>query len=163
MNNLTLIVQLPSRWSFGLRLWLLALLALSAASGPVQAKMEKIGDLEQGVAVSSDASFLSQAGRELLRTWILLDFKDEQRFEGTASPSNPAAAVGYKSRKDYVQVDCRHNMYSELATQMFPDPEGKGKPVFESTYHRSPMPRFATPASHEGVVLLFLCKGIKPN
>ena len=146
----------PARMAFALALGLLA-----ASVG--QAKMEKIGDLEQGVAVSSDASFLNQAGRDLLRTWILLDFKDEQRFEGAASALSPAAALGYKSRKDYVQVDCRHNMYSELATQMFPDPEGKGKPVFESTYHRSPMPRFATPASHEGVVLLFLCKGIKPN
>ncbi len=141
----------------------LALVVGLLAASVSQAKMEKIGDLEQGVAVSSDASFLSQAGRELLRTWILLDFKDEQRFEGAASPLNPAAALGYKSRKDYVQVDCKHNMYSELATQMFADPEGKGKPVFESTYHRSPMPRFATPASHEGVVLLFLCKGIKSN
>ena len=141
---------------------LLTALALVMA-GAVQARMEKIGDLESGVAVSSDASFLTQPGRELLRTWILLDYRDEQRFDGSGSPLNPTPAARYRSRKDYVQVDCRHNTYTELATQMFPETEGKGTVVFESTYTRSPMPRVATPSSHEGVVLLFLCKGERPT
>jgi hypothetical protein len=142
---------------------LATLALLSVLANPAQARMEKIGDLESGVAVSSDASFLTQPGRELLRTWILLDYKDEQRFDGSGSPLNPTPPTRYRSRKDYVQVDCRHNTYTELATQMFPDTEGKGAVVFESTYTRSPMPRFATPSSHEGVVLLFLCKGERPT
>jgi hypothetical protein len=98
-----------------------------------------------------------------LRTWILLDFKDSQSFAPGSSSLAPTAAIAYRSRKDYVQVDCQRNMYAELATQMFSETEGKGQTLFESTYHRSPMPRFATPSSHEGVVLQFLCKGVKPN
>ena len=41
--------------------------------------------------------------------------------------------------------------------------EGKGNPVFESPFQRSGLPRFATPSSHEGAVLAFLCRGVRPN
>ena len=120
-----------------------------------------LADLD-AVSVSTDADFQVNEGKAL-RTWILLDFKDSQSFAPGSSSLAPTAAIAYRSRKDYVQVDCQRNMYAELATQMFSETEGKGQTLFESTYHRSPMPRFATPSSHEGVVLQFLCKGVKPN
>jgi hypothetical protein len=126
------------------------------------AAFEKIADLN-AVSVSTDANFQVGAGRDILRTWIRLDFKQEQRFDLAPNPLQARTLLAYRSRKDYVQVDCRRNLYGELATQMFSEPEGKGDTVFESTYMRSAMPRFATPSTHEGVVLIFLCKGIKPE
>jgi hypothetical protein len=128
----------------------------------VQARFEKLADLD-AVSVSTEPNFVTNAGPQLLRTWILLDFKEEQRFEAAPGPTNAGPGLSYKSRKDYVQVDCRQNLYTELATQMFPEADGKGKTVFESTFHRSGQPRFATPRSHEGAVLVFLCRGIRPN
>lgn len=125
------------------------------------ARFEKLADLD-AVSISTNADFQVNEGKAL-RTWILLDFKDSQSFAPSSSSLAPTTAIAYRSRKDYVQVDCQRNMYAELATQMFSETEGKGQTLFESTYHRSPMPRFATPSSHEGVVLLFLCKGVKPN
>jgi len=125
------------------------------------ARFEKLADLDT-VSVSTDAAFQVNEGKAL-RTWIMLDFKDAQSFAPGTSTLAPTAEIAYRSRKDYVQVDCQRNMYAELATQMFSETEGKGPALFESTYHRSPMPRFATPSSHEGVVLQFLCKGLKPN
>ena len=136
--------------------------AVALFTSAAQARFEKLADLET-VSVSTEPNFLSNAGPQLLRTWILLDFKEAQNFEVSPDPMNPKAALSYRSRKDYVQVDCRHNLYTELATQMFPQAEGKGKSVFESTFHRSGQPRFATPSSHEGAVLVFLCRGIRPN
>ena len=141
----------------------LACAAAIALCLPAQghARFEKHADLD-AVSVSTDAAFQVNEGKAL-RTWILLDFKDSQSFAPGSSSLAPTAAIAYRSRKDYVQVDCQRNMYAELATQMFSETEGKGQTLFESTYHRSPMPRFATPSSHEGVVLQFLCKGVKPN
>jgi hypothetical protein len=127
-----------------------------------QARFEKLADLDE-VSVSTEPNFLTNEGPQLLRTWILLDFKEAQQFEPTPHAMNPRSLLNYRSRKDYVQVDCRRNLYTELATQMFPDAEGKGKTVFESTFHRSGLPRFVTPSSHEGAVLVFLCKGIRPT
>jgi hypothetical protein len=126
------------------------------------ARFEKLADLDS-VSVSTEPNFLTNEGPQLLRTWILLDFKEAQQFEPTPHAMNPRSLLSYRSRKDYVQVDCRRNLYTELATQMFPDAEGKGKTVFESTFHRSGLPRFVTPSSHEGAVLVFLCKGIRPQ
>lgn len=140
---------------------LLALLCIGLPLA-VQARFEKLADLD-AVSVSTEPNFVTNAGPQLLRTWILLDFKEDQRFEATPGPTSTGTALSYKSRKDYVQVDCRQNLYTELATQMFPEADGKGKTVFESTFHRSGQPRFATPRSHEGAVLVFLCRGIRPN
>ncbi len=137
-----------------------AMLALGMSSA--QAQFEKIADLN-AVSVSTDANFLVTEGRALLRTWVRLDFKEDQRFEPTPNPLSPGPTLAYRSRMDYVQVDCQRNLYGELATQMFSDAEAKGQTVFESTGMRSANPRFATPSSHEGVVLLFLCKGVKPQ
>lgn len=114
------------------------LLALLCVGLPlaVQARFEKLADLD-AVSVSTEPNFVTNAGPQLLRTWILLDFKEDQRFEATPGPTSTGTALNYKSRKDYVQVDCRQNLYTELATQMFPEADGKGKTVFESTFHRS--------------------------
>ena len=149
-----------SCWSYlPQRLFALLCIGLPLAA---QARFEKLADLD-AVSVSTEPNFVTNAGPQLLRTWILLDFKEEQRFEVAPGPTNTGPALNYKSRKDYVQVDCKQNLYSELATQMFPDADGKGKTVFESTFHRSGQPRFATPRSYEGAVLVFLCRGIRPN
>jgi hypothetical protein len=140
--------------------WVAALLL--ALWGPqAHARFEKLADLDE-VSVSTEPNFLTSEGPQLLRTWILLDFKEAQQFEPTPHAMNPRSLLNYRSRKDYVQVDCRRNLYTELATQMFPEAEGKGKTVFESTFHRSGLPRFVTPSSHEGAVLVFLCRGIRP-
>ena len=145
-----------------------ALTALSLAafflviwSPHAHARFEKLADLDE-VSVSTEPNFLTNEGPQLLRTWILLDFKQAQQFEPTPHAMNPRSLLNYRSRKDYVQVDCRRNLYTELATQMFPEAEGKGKTIFESTFHRSGLPRFVTPSSHEGAVLVFLCRGIRP-
>lgn len=137
-------------------------MAASLLSGAAWARFEKVADLSN-VSVSTDANFQVGAGRDILRTWIRLDFKEQQRFDLAPHPMQAKTLLAYRSRKDYVQVDCRRNLYGELATQMFSETEGKGETVFESTYLRSAMPRFATPATHEGVILVFLCKGIKPE
>ncbi len=135
---------------------------LAFAMPTAQAQFEKIADLN-AVSVSTDANFLVTEGRALLRTWVRLDFKEDQRFEPTPNPLSPGPTLAYRSRMDYVQIDCQRNLYGELATQMFSDTEAKGQTVFESTGMRSANPRFATPSSHEGVVLLFLCKGVRPQ
>lgn len=142
--------------------WAIALTASLFWANPVLAKFDKIGDLES-VSVSHDANFQTVEGQGLLRTWILLDFKEGQRFDPGLASLQPGNPLSYKSRKDYVQVDCKKNLYAELATQMFADAEGKGAPVFENSGLRSAMPRFVNPSNHEGAVLVFLCKGIKPN
>jgi len=147
----------------GLSLWLsLAVSIWVGLNTPAaHARFEKLADLDE-VSVSTEPNFLTNEGPQLLRTWILLDFKEAQQFEPTPHAMNPRSLLNYRSRKDYVQVDCRRNLYTELATQMFPEAEGKGKTVFESTLHRSGLPRFVTPSSHEGAVLVFLCRGIRP-
>lgn len=129
---------------------------------PAAAKFEKIEDLES-VSVSHDADYQAKEGRNLLRTWIMLDYKEGQTFDPGIASLRPGNPLTYRSRKDYVQVDCKKNLYAELATQMFTDNQGKGAPVFESTYLRSALPRFVNPSNHEGPVLTFLCKGGKPN
>ena len=140
----------------------LALTATLLWAGPALAKFDKIGDLDT-VSVSHDANFQTVEGQGLLRTWILLEFKEDQRFDPGLASLQPGNPLSYKSRKDYVQVDCKKNLYAELATQMFAEAEGKGAPVFENSGLRSAMPRFVNPSNHEGAVLVFLCKGIKPN
>ena len=137
---------------------LLALLTMPAA----WAQFDKIADLNN-VSVSTDQNFLVTEGRALLRTWIRLDFKENQRFEPTPNPLSPGATLAYRSRMDYVQVDCQINLYAELATQMFSETEAKGQTVYESSGLRSASLRFATPSGHEGAVLLFLCKGVRPQ
>ena len=159
--------QLPRQtargYARGYRFIVGATILLSALLGShAYARFEKLADLDS-VSVSTEPNFLTNEGPQLLRTWILLDFKEAQQFEPTPHAMNPRSLLSYRSRKDYVQVDCRRNLYTELATQMFPDAEGKGKTVFESTFLRSGMPRFVTPSSHEGAVLVFLCKGIRPQ
>ena len=126
------------------------------------AQFEKIADVSN-VSVSTDGNYLVTEGRALLRTWIRLDFKEDQQFEPTPNPLSPGRTLAYRSRMDYVQVDCQRNLYAELATQMFPEPEAKGQTVYESSGLRSASLRFATPSGHEGVVLLFLCKGVRPQ
>lgn len=127
------------------------------------AKFEPLADLES-VSVSTEPDFLVSAGRNLQRTWILLNFRQEQRFDvASPQPLGPPLNLTYRSRKDYVQVDCKRNLYSELATQMFPEAQANGAPVYESTFERSGLPRFATPSSHEGTVVAFLCRGVRPN
>lgn len=126
------------------------------------AKFENLADLET-VSVATQPDFLVFTGRSLQQTWILLNFKTEQRLDvASPEPLGPRISLAYRSRMDYVQVDCRRNLYTELATQMFPEAEGKGSPVYESTFQRSGLPRFATPSSHEGTVLAFLCRGVRP-
>lgn len=144
---------------FGLMLG--ALLCLMPAPG--MAKLEQLASLET-VSVSTEPDFLVSAGRGLQRTWILLNFRQEQRLDvASPQPLGGLLNLTYRSRKDYVQVDCKRNLYAELATQMFPETEGKGSPVYESTFERSGLPRVATPSSHEGTVLAFLCRGVRPN
>ena len=93
---------------------------LLALWGPhAHARFEKLADLDE-VSVSTEPNFLTSEGPQLLRTWILLDFKEAQQFEPTPHAMNPRTLLNYRSRKDYVQVDCRRNLYTELATQMFP-------------------------------------------
>ncbi len=137
---------------------LLSLLAMPAA----WAQFDKIADLNN-VSVSTDQNFLVTEGRALLRTWVRLDFKEDQRFEPTPNPLSPGPTLAYRSRMDYVQVDCQRNLYAELATQMFSEAEAKGQTVYESSGLRSASLRFATPSGHEGAVLLFLCKGVRPQ
>ena len=141
-------------------LMLSALLCLMPAPG--MAKFEQLANLET-VSVATEPDFLVLTGRSLQQTWILLNFKQEQRLDvASPEPLGPRISLAYRSRMDYVQVDCRRNLYTELATQMFPEAEGKGSPVYESTFHRSGLPRFATPESHEGKVVAFLCRGVRP-
>lgn len=138
-------------------------LILGLIPGPGFAKFEPLADLET-VSVSTEPDFLVTAGRSLQRTWILLNFRQEQRLDvSSPEPLGARLNLAYRSRKDYVQVDCKRNLYSELATQMFPESEGKGSPVYESTFERSGLARFATPSSHEGTVLAFLCRGVRPT
>lgn len=140
-------------------------LAFCIALGPSigTAKFEPLADLES-VSVSTEPNFLVSSGRNLQRTWVLLNFRQEQRFDvASPRPLGARSNLTYRSRKDYVQVDCKRNLYAELATQMFPEAEANGNPVYESTFERSGLPRFATPSSHEGTVLAFLCRGVRPN
>ena len=137
---------------------LLALLTMPSA----WAQFDKIADLNN-VSVSTNANFLVTEGRAQLRTWVRLDFKEDQKFEPTPNPLSPGPILAYRSRMDYVQVDCQRNLYAELATQMFTDTEAKGQTVYESSGLRSASLRFATPSGHEGAVLLFLCKGVRPQ
>lgn len=142
-----------------------ALLALVTGLMPSlgKAKFDQLADLD-AVSVATEPDFQVSAGRNLLRTWILLNFKQEQRLElASPEPLGPRLNLAYRSRKDYVQVDCKRNLYTELAIQVFPDTEGKGAPVYESTFERSGVPRVATPSTHEGTVLAFLCRGVRPN
>lgn len=138
-------------------------LVLCLMPAAASAKFEPLADLET-VSVATEPDFLVTMGRSLQQTWILLNFKQEQRIDmGSPEPMGNKVNLAYRSRKDYVQVDCKRNLYTELASQMFPEAEGKGNPVYESTFHRSGLPRFATPSSHEGAVLAFLCRGVRPN
>ena len=150
--------QRPEVAHFGLMLGVL----LCLMPGPSMARFEQLANLET-VSVATEPDFLVSAGRSLQQTWILLNFKQEQRLDvASPEPLGPRVSLAYRSRMDYIQVDCKRNLYTELATQMYPEAEGKGNPVYESTFHRSGLPRFATPESHEGKVLAVLCRGVRP-
>lgn len=141
---------------------ILALATGGLAPSLAEARFETLADLD-AVSVATAPDFLVYTGRSLQQTWILLSFKQEQRLDvASPEPLGAKTRLAYRSRMDYVQVDCKRNLYTELATQMFPEAEGKGSPVYESTFQRSGLPRFATPESHEGKVLAFLCRGIRP-
>lgn len=141
---------------------ILSLVTAGLVPSLAEARFEPLAELD-AVSVATAPDFLVYAGRSLQQTWILLNFKQEQRLDvASPEPLGAKASLAYRSRMDYVQVDCKRNLYTELATQMFPEAEGKGSPVYESTFHRSGLPRFATPESHEGKVLAFLCRGVRP-